>query len=153
MRVGTHPQRAVRGRGSFMISSPKRYIKLPQTLLLFSQPLFASFPCSLSFFMSVLQLSSHCVFSAVSAILPFSSPQCSPSLSSLSHLWIYATFALIASWPSLILSPFAIFFSCSRPVSKVFYLVHSLPLFLFIFAFFAVRCPSFFSFSPPLSFC
>lgn len=34
--VGTHPQRAVPGGGSFMISSPKRYIKLPQTLLLFS---------------------------------------------------------------------------------------------------------------------
>lgn len=47
--MGTHPQRAVHCRGSFMISSPKRYIKLPQTLLLFSQPLFAAFPCSLPF--------------------------------------------------------------------------------------------------------
>ncbi len=83
---------------------------------LFCLPLFASFPCSLSF----RQLSSHCVSSALSAILPFSGRQCSPSLSFLSHLWIYTTFALISSWSSLILSPFSIFSlaldSCSRLV-------------------------------------
>lgn len=109
-RVWTHPQRAVHGGGSFMISSPKRYIKLSQTLLPFSLPLFASFPCSLSFFTSFLQLSSHCVLPALFTFLPFPARQCSPSLSSLSQLWIYTTFALISSQCSLIPSPFSSFF-------------------------------------------
>lgn len=73
-RMGTHPERAVRCGGSFMISSPKRWIKLaPNPPPFSSEPLFAWFPCSLSFFMCFLQLSSHCVSSGLDAIAHFHS--------------------------------------------------------------------------------
>lgn len=89
---------------------PSARLKLPQTLLLFSQRLSASFPCSLSLLMSFSpSFSSHYVFSALSAISPFSSRQGSPSPSSLAHQWIYTTSALISPW-SLIVSPISVFF-------------------------------------------
>jgi len=87
---------AVHCRGSFMISSPKRCIKLSQTL-------FASFPCSPSF--SCLSCSFlHTAFSLPSLLFynptvlndpPTPQPH---TLSSFSPLWICSTFALISIW-------------------------------------------------------